>query len=327
MEKTKSSIWIIPAFGAVYFIWGTTYLANVYALKSIPPFIISALRYTIAGLLLAGIAYGTKARFPDKRDSKNLIISGVLMLVGGSGLVVVAEQNISSSAAAVIVATEPLWFVLLDKARWKWYFANKAVIAGLLIGFSGISLFACQTSSGPVKSQAYHWLGVAVVILSCILWVTGTLFSARRIKSGSYNPWHTTVQLLAAGVFSSVIAFFDREWNHFQVTLVPWSSWSGLAFLIVFGSMIAYLAFAWLITVQPPAVVSTHTYVNPLIAVFIGWLIASEQVKGIQIIALGIALAGVILTQLTKLQGERVEKQEEMNHRTETPVSKRYHSV
>lgn len=304
MNKTGvSRFWLVLAFIAVYFVWGTTYLANLYALEALPPFIISALRYLIAGLILALVAYGKKQIFPTGEEVRDLAISGILMLVGGSGLVVVAEQYITSGSAAVIVATEPLWFVLLDHRRWKLYFSDKKIIAGLLIGFAGIVLFAQFTHADTVHEShaANQLIGVAIVLAGAILWVSGTLFASRRIKPGRYSLWHTTIQLLAASLFAAILAMINGEWQVFVWQVVPLSAWGGLAFLIIFGSLIAYLAFAWLVTVQPPAIVSTHTYINPLIAVLIGWLAVGEQVTSLQIVALAIVLAGVILTQLSKV--------------------------
>lgn len=294
--------WLVLAFVAVYFVWGTTYLANLYALKAIPPFVISALRYLVAGLLLASLAYSKDLPFPSGKEIRDLAISGIVMLVGGSGLVVVAEQYITSGSAAVIVATEPLWFVLLDQPRWKLYFSDKRIIAGLLIGFTGIVLFA-QFSPDTARAEdqlTNQLLGMGIVLAAAILWVGGTLFASRRIKPGSYSLWHTTIQLGAAGLFATFIALVNGEWAAFEWHLVPLPAWGGLAFLIVFGSLIAYLAFAWLVTVQPPAMVSTHTYVNPMIAVLIGWLVADELITSLQVISLAIVLTGVVLTQLSK---------------------------
>ncbi|GAB3283862.1 EamA family transporter [Larkinella harenae] len=273
-----SRVWLVLAYVAIYFVWGTTYLANLYALKAIPPFIISSLRYLVAGLLLATLAAGKRQVFPRGGMVRDLAISGILMLVGGSGLVVVAEQYITSGAAAVIVATEPLWFVLLDSSRWKLYFSDKKVLAGLLLGFLGIVLFI---HFAPVRTldnipSTNLLLGTAIILVGTILWVIGTLFTARRIKPGSYTLWHPTIQLMAAGFFAGLIALVNGEWKGFAPLAVIWPAWGGLAFLILFGSLIAYLAFAWLVTVQPPALVSTHTYVNPVVSVLIGWLMAGD---------------------------------------------------
>jgi len=289
------------AFFAIYFVWGTTYLANLFALESIGPFILSCLRYIIAGLLLAGWSVLKKLSWPDLSMIKVLAISGTIMLVGGSGLVVFAEQYISSGYAAVIIATEPLWFVILDKKRWKFYFSDTRVISGLLIGFAGVALFSYLSPVGnPAEENSHKLMGTIIVLISAVLWVSGTLYANKRIKSGSANFTNTSIQLLSAGLVSGLIAIGTGEWSTFSVNEVSAKAWGGLGFLVIMGSLVAYLAFNWLITVKSPAIVSTHTYVNPIVAIFIGWLLANERIAFNQIIALGIVLIGVILTQLSK---------------------------
>ena len=296
-----SRVWLVLAFVAIYFVWGTTYLANLYALKAMPPFIISTLRYLVAALVLATLAYAKRQEIPQGIEIRDLAISGILMLVGGSGLVVVAEQYIPSGSAAVIVATEPLWFVLLDYPRWRLYFSNKKVIAGLLLGFLGIVLFTqfAPTHTSPETQSGNLVLGTVIVLAGSVLWVVGTLFAAQRIKPDRYTLWHPTIQLLAAGFFAGLVALINGEWYGFDWQAVELAAWGGLGFLILFGSLIAYLAFGWLVTVQPPALVSTHTYVNPLVAVLIGWLMAGEPIAGPQLLGLAVVLTGVVLTQLS----------------------------
>ncbi|MGN8068673.1 EamA family transporter [Mucilaginibacter sp. SG564] len=298
--KKTSPLLLLLAFIAVYFIWGTTYLAIVYALKGFKPFTISALRYLTAGLILTIWVMIKKIGWPEKRDLKVLIISGILMLSGGSGLVVVGEQYINSGFAAVIVGTEPLFFVLLDRQRWSAYFSSKWIITGLLLGFAGIALFAHFAPAGSTLVQGHPVIGTIITLLSAVSWVTGALYANRKLPAKSDNLVNSTVQLLAAGLFSGLVAFGKGEWFTLSPTTIPLSAWAGLAYLVIMGSLVAYLSFTWLITVQPPAIVSTHTYVNPVIAIVMGWLLAAEQISFKQIIALVIIMTGVIITQLNK---------------------------
>jgi drug/metabolite transporter (DMT)-like permease len=296
-----SPLLLVLAFSAIYFVWGTTYMANLYALKGIKPFLLSAFRYIVAGVLLTVWCTLKKLSWPDGRTTLVLIVSGIIMLIGGSGLVAVGEQYVNSGYAAVIVATEPFWFVLLDKRRWGFYFSNKKVISGLVLGFGGIVLFSNFATSCTLSGKESDKLtGTLIILGSAILWVLGTLFADRNLKPDSYNSSYTAIQLLAAGSFSFIIGIGDGEWKAFSFQHVSSQSWLGLAFLIIFGSLVAYLAFAWLITVQPPAIVSTHTFINPLVAIFIGWLIGGENLAFKQITALIIVITGVVLTQLGK---------------------------
>lgn len=307
MEKKRPSAWLLTAaFFAIYFVWGTTYLANLFALKGIPPFGISCFRYLAAGIVLMIWIKWKKIPSPDRRSLRVLIISGILMLVGGSGLIVFAEQYIKSGYAAALVATEPLWFVLFDRKRWALYFSNWLILSGLLLGFAGIALFAFFAPAGSAADgQLTHLVGgTLIVLLSAILWVCGTLYANAHIPEGGSNITKTGIQLLAAGIFSGVIALARGEWSTFSFSSVPIEAWGGLLYLVVMGSLVAYLAFTWLVTVQPPAIVSTHTFVNPVVAIVMGWLIAAEQVTNRQIIALIIAFAGVILAQLGKSRSQ-----------------------
>jgi drug/metabolite transporter (DMT)-like permease len=293
---------LVLAFFAIYVIWGTTYLANLFALEGLKPFVLSSLRYLLAGVLLTGWIVFRQLPWPEPGSVKVLAISGIVMLVGGSGLVVYAEQYISSGFAAVVIATEPLWFVLLDRKRWSLYFANRLIVAGLLLGFTGIALFVHFSPEGQASSSdtADKITGTLLVLLSAVLWVMGTLYASKRLKPGSSNLVNTAVQLLSAGAFSGLIALLTGEWQTFSVSQVSAKAWGGLLFLVVLGSLVAYVAYTWLIRVQPPAIVSTHTYVNPIVAILLGWLLASETILLSQGLALVLVLAGVALTQLSK---------------------------
>ena len=303
MKKEKHPGWLLAlAFTAIYFVWGTTYLANLFALQGIPPFIISCFRYLGAALFIGIWIKFKKLPLPRRGSLKVLCISGIVMLVGGSGLIVFAEQYLKSGYAAALVATEPLWFVLLDKKRWRYYFSNRLVLAGLVLGFSGITLFACFAPAGSAADGNLTHLiaGTLIVLTSAILWVCGTLYADRNIPAGSSNVTNTGVQLVAAGVAAGVIALAKGEWSTFSFGAVSFAAWAGWLYLLIMGSLVAFLAFMWLVTVQPPAIVSTHTFVNPVVAIAMGWLIAGEQVTCRQVIALIITFAGVILAQVGK---------------------------
>ena len=302
MENTiRSRIIVALAFVAIYFVWGTTYLANTFALKGFPPFVLAAFRYFTAGAFLTVYAMFSGLKWPQIKDLKSLSISGVLMLVGGSGIVVFAQQYIGSGYAAAIVATEPLWFILFDRQRWHLYFSNKWILAGLIIGFAGIAWFSVLSPSSDnqiVGNQ--HWLGTLLLILASIFWVIGTLYGNRSFKSGTSNITGSTVQLFAASLISILIATIRGEWTGFDMATVSMEGWAGLAYLVIMGSIVAFLAFNWLIKVQPPAIVSTHTFVNPIVAIFMGWLIVGEQVNFLQMVALMVVLVAVLIIQLKK---------------------------
>lgn len=309
MQQEHPPKWLlILAFLAIYIIWGTTYMAIAFGLKGIPPFLMMAFRGIIAGAILLAWRLARGERLPGVATIKAASVSGILMIVGGTGLVAWAEQYVSTGTAAIIMATEPFFFVLLDKKQRSGYFSSKWVITGLLLGFTGIVLFFRFTDqhTQPAADAAMLWIGNGVLLLSAVLWVVGSLYARNNLDHRHSSSLTTGLQLLAAGLFSALVSACTGEWGRFSVRTVPLSAWGGLLYLIVMGSLIAYLAFTWLITVRPPALVSTHTYVNPVVAVLVGWMLAGEQLSYLQMAALLVILTGVLLTNLPHYRLARV---------------------
>jgi drug/metabolite transporter (DMT)-like permease len=207
-----------------------------------------------------------------------------------------AEQYITSGQAAILIATEPLWFLLLDRKNWRTYFSNKYIVSGLIIGFAGIFLFL-KSNDLQVNHSAIGLIATGVVLVSAVWWVLGSLI-INNTKSSSSIVMNSSIQLLAAAALSGLIAFFTGEFSHFSFAKVPAASWAGLLFLIVFGSLIAYMSFVWLITKRPPALISTHTYVNPVVAVLLGWFFAHESLVKGQLAALFVILIGIVLVNV-----------------------------
>lgn len=239
-------------------------------------------------------------------DWKKNAITGILILTGGTGLVAWGEKYISSTEAAIAIATGPFWFIALDKKNWSYYFSNKTIVSGLIIGFAGLILFlkGSVSESTHETSEALKILAFIVLGISSISWVLGSLYS--KNNPGKQSTFmNISQQLIVAGLASFVIGIFRGEWFSFSWTAVPLSSWIGLLFLIFFGSIVAYISYIWLLSTQDPVLVSTHTYINPIVAVFAGWLIAGEFISGQQFLGLGIILAGVLLTNASKYKLEK----------------------
>jgi drug/metabolite transporter (DMT)-like permease len=291
---------IILAFAGIYIIWGTTYLAITYGLKGFPPFLLSGLRFLIAGTIILGWLWARGEKPNSLANWYRNFIPGLLILAAGVGLVAWGEQYITSTEAAIIMATEPFWFILLDKKNWKKYFSSPLVVTGLLIGIGGLLLFVKDSLvSGTQDGQGgIRVIAIAVLFVSSVLWVIGSLFSKNRASSHSIFM-NVGQQLIVGGILSLIIASAAGEWQTLQWSAIPVEAWSGLLYLIVFGSIAAYLSFIWLLSVRPPALVSTHTYVNPVVAVLAGWLIAGESISTTQSWGLAIILTGVVLTNST----------------------------
>ncbi|MBD1393784.1 EamA family transporter [Mucilaginibacter glaciei] len=294
--KHTSPLLVAFAFFNIYIIWGSTYLAVAYGLQGFPPFILVGLRYLSAGTLMLTWCKIKGEKFPEFKFIWKQALSGTLMLVGGTGMIAWAEQYISSGQAAILVATEPLMFLLIDRKRWGEYFSNRYILAGLVIGFTGIFLFlklgVAVTHPSPMATIAS-----VVVLFSAMLWVFGSLI-IKDNKGDSSTVMNASIQLLAASFVCAIVVACKGEYAGFSFGKVSLPAWGGLVFLIVMGSLVAYLSFIWLISIKPPAIISTHTYVNPVVAVFLGWLFIKESVNTAQLLSLFIILAGILLVNV-----------------------------
>ncbi|MDH6254440.1 drug/metabolite transporter (DMT)-like permease [Chryseobacterium sp. H1D6B] len=303
MSTTKNK-WLVPlAFTNIYVIWGITFLAISFGLKGFPPFILSGFRFLAAGILLFGYLSAKGEKANSLVNWRKNAITGILILTGGTGLVAWGEQYVTASEAAISIATGPFWFIAIDKKNWKYYFSDKFIPIGLVIGFVGLVLFL----NGSVNSSSAHstvngslrLTAFIVLALSSVAWVLGSLYSKKN-PAGHSTFMNIAQQLIVAGLASFLIASFRNEWNHFSIPAIPLSAWLGVLFLVFFGSIAAYISYIWLLSVKPAALVSTHTYINPIVTVLAGWIIANQTINGSQLYGLSVILIGVLLTNVTK---------------------------
>ncbi|MBC6492105.1 EamA family transporter [Flavihumibacter stibioxidans] len=290
---------IFFSFAAIYLIWGSTYLAAHFGLGSIPPYLMSALRFSVAGLVLLAWCFGRKYPWPDKKTISVNFLGGVLMLVGGSGSVLWAQQYVPSGLAAILVSALPVWFVLLDKKEWAVYFKSRLVITGVLLGFAGIIiLFGSNLDdSGQGSAGFKKLLAIGVIIAGTISWTIGSLYV--KYQSAPHNVTAGAgIQLLAGGIASLLLSPLLDNLSGFSFSQVSLSAWMALTYLTVFGSVITYMAYMYLLSERPAAQVGTHAYVNPVIAVILGVLFANEKLVPAQISALVIILVSVLLVNL-----------------------------
>ena len=304
--KNKISIPTLLAFASIYIIWGSTFLAISFGLEGFPPFILSGFRFLAAGLILFVWRKAKSEKNGTISDWKKNAITGILILTGGTGLVAWGEQYVSSTEAAIAIATGPFWFIALDKKNWSYYFSNKTIVSGLLIGFAGLILFlkGSVSQSAHNTDESLKILAFIVLAISSVSWVFGSLYS--KNNPGKQSTFmNISQQLIVAGIASFIIGILRSEFTGFSLPAVPLASWLGLLFLIFFGSIAAYISYIWLLSTQDPVLVSTHTYINPIVAVFAGWVIAGEFISGIQFLGLGIILSGVLLTNASKYKLEK----------------------
>lgn len=290
----------ISAFLCIYIIWGTTFLGISYALKGFPPFILLGLRFTTAGvLLLSWLFY--KGERPIHLDTwKQNSISGVLILTMGIGSLTYAEQYITSTEAAIVAALEPFWFMLIDKKSWKYYFANKLSVLGIIIGFVGLLIFFRDSLAVQAGLDQGRTMGFMVMVFGTIVWVLGAFHSKKPTRASLLM--NVSQQLFIGGVISLAIATMKGEWQVINWATIPMASWSALLYLIFFGSILAHLSFIWLLSIKPPAMVSTHTFINPIVAVLAGTLIAGEALTGGQAIGIIVIVIGVALNNLMQFK-------------------------
>ncbi|MCP9766341.1 EamA family transporter [Lacihabitans sp. LS3-19] len=288
---------LVLAYIAIYFVWGSTFLFVKIALGSFPPFILSALRFIIGGTALLLFSIITKKSFPEKSELKKHSILGIVIFIGGVVAVVWAQQHISSSMASAIITT-PFWFVVLDKSQWKFYFKNPLIIGGLVLGLVGVILLMTEkTAKVSNASDGLQFLSILVMISGSLLWVLGSLYLKTHPSSSSVYP-NTSIQLLSAGVFCLLLNFASN--NSFDLSHATFEGWGAVIYLAIVSTTITFLAFIWLIKVQTPAIVSTYSYVNPIVATFLGWTFGQEHISKLQLVALGVILCGLLLVNMGK---------------------------
>lgn len=304
MSTNKNKYWLVPvAFANIYIIWGLTFIAISFGLNGFPPFLLSGLRFIAAGLLIFVYLRAKGEKASSLINWRKNAITGILILTGGTGLVGWGEQYVTASEAAIAIATGPFWFIAIDKKNWRKYFSDKWIPIGLLIGFIGLILFLGASVSGNnlpgTTTSSLRITAFVVLALSSVAWVLGSLYAKTNPASHS-TFMNIAQQLIAAGLASFLIAFFRNEWSDFSIAAVPFSAWLGLLFLVFFGSAVAYISYIWLLSVKDAALVSTHTYINPIVTVLAGWFMVNEAINNTQLIGLFIILSGVLLTNVTK---------------------------
>ena len=288
----------VLAYLSIYLIWGSTYLAIYYALQGFPPFLLSGIRYLFAGLLLLLWAYSNNERALGLIEWWHNALSGSLALIGGIGMVAWSEQYITSAEAAVAGAATPFWFLLLDRANFKKNFSNKKLLLGLLIGFIGLLVFVITGKPHPTLAIAAPGVRTTAFIgitLGGICWVVGSLYM-RDKQSQQSMVMNVSQQLLLAGLGSCIIASLQGEWRQIHWSQITLFSWLNLIYLAVFGSAVAYIAYVWLLKHGNATLVSTHIFINPVIAVILGAIFLQQGISAYQFAGMALILFGLFLT-------------------------------
>ncbi len=295
---------VVAAFAAVYVIWGSTYLAIRFAVETIPPFLMAGARFLAAGAVLYAYAWMRGLTRASRAELRGAAIVGLFLLLVGNGAVVWAEQSVPSGITALLVATVPVWMVVVDWLRPGGTRPRVGVFAGLGLGLAGIALLV-----GPGAFSAGAEFGVAAagaLVLGSISWATGSIF-ARHARRPASAITSNAVQMLAGGLALVVVGVLTREPARLAASHVTARSVWSLAYLATFGSLIGFTAYTYLLDVSTPARVSTYAYVNPIVAVFLGWALAHEPVEMRTIAAAAVILAGVAIITLAGTSARRRE--------------------
>ncbi len=294
--------WI--ALVAVFLVWGSTYLAIRYAIETIPPLISAAARFLVAGAILYLWQRMNGAPTPKKIEWRSAAIIGPLLLMGGTGGLTWAESRIPSGIASLLIATVPLWMVVIDSLRRQGARTNWLVWLGVLVGLSGTALLANPWQS-HIASPPLDPLALGILIFAAISWSIGSLYS-RRAPLPQAPLMGTAMEMLMGGLGLLILASGVGEWSQLHLAQVSMRSLAGLIYLIVFGSGVGFVAYTWLLRNAPTHIVSTYAYVNPVVAIMLGSFVGHEPLETIEIVSAGIIISGVILITTAKsLTGRR----------------------
>jgi drug/metabolite transporter (DMT)-like permease len=287
----------VLAFAAIYLIWGSTYLGIRVAIDTMPPFLMAAGRFLLAGSILFVVLMIRGTRWPTARQWMSNAIIGTFLLLGGNGLVVWAELTIPSGLTALLIGVGPLFIVLTE---WAWPGGARPTaitMAALLLGFAGVTWLAApwETSAGGGLNPA----GVLAILGACISWAFGSIYS-RHAKHGADPFLAAALQMLGGGAALVVVALLHGDFRALDVAAISARGWIAFTYLALIGSLVAFSTFVWLMKHTTPARVATYAYVNPVVAVFLGWLILGEPITSRTLVASAIIVAAVVIITTQK---------------------------
>lgn len=298
-QKSVSPVMVIVAFATVYLVWGSTYFFISLGVEHIPPYLMAGLRFLVAGLLLLGWCAIKKMPLINISQIKAAAVSGLLMLFISNGTVGLIEKTLPSSLVAIFLSATPISFVILDKPLWKSNFSSASILSGLAVGLIGvILLFIERLQSVSLEGSSTELLCMAGLIFTSLSWAGGSLYS-KYYSSGPVMV-STAWQMLAAAVACLVFSTCMQETKHFQIEAVPLKSWLALGYLIIFGSLAGFSAYVWLLQVRTATQVSTHAFVNPVVAVILGVFFANDKMTFLQFVGLLVILLSLLLINLNK---------------------------
>lgn len=297
--NAPSRLQVYLAFAAIYIIWGSTYFGIKEALVGFPPFMLGGLRFAVAAVLLFFWCSIRSIRVWAPGLWK-VLLAGFLLLFVGNGAVVWAQQTLPSSMVAIAIAVAPLAFAAMDRPQWSVNFRNPATLLGIVAGIAGVwLLFGQRLSTQLALGLDAEVLALLVLGIGILAWPAGSLF-AKYYPVPLPNVANSAWQMLTGAVFFLAIGSLRGEWNGFDPGAIPARAWIAEGYLIIFGSIIGFSAYVWLLQVRPATQVSTYAYVNPVVAVILGTWLGGEVLGVREVAGLAVILGGVLLINLAK---------------------------
>ncbi len=289
-DQRASTLAIWSALSVVYIIWGSTYLAIRFAVETMPPFLSAAARFTISGGFLYFWRRLSGDPTPTSLERRNAVVVGLFLLVGGNGGVVWAVQYIPSSLAALLVATVPLWMILIDALRPDGARPGALALIGILIGLAGAIVLIGWTAGSATTANL---TGALVVLVASLLWAIGSIYG-KTASLPTSSLLTTGIEMLAGGVGQIGVAFLAGEFFDFDISAITSRSAFAWVYLTVIGTG-AFVAYAWLLRVAPIPLVATYSYVNPLVAILLGYFLGKELITPRILFAAGLIIGSVVL--------------------------------
>lgn len=280
------------AFASIYFVWGSTFLAIRYAIEEIPPFLMAGTRFVTAGAILYLWRRLLHGETPSWGQWPGAALVGALLFMGGNGSVVWSEQHVASGLTALLLATIPLWMVLLDAFRQDGAPVTKRVIAGVILGLAGLAILV--EPSELLGGGRVDPVGAGVLVAGSFCWASGSLVS-RRLAQPPSAPLAAGMQMMTGGLILLAAGAASGDLARLDAAGLTSRGVVSLAYLILFGSVVSFTAYTWLLTVTTPARVSTYAYVNPIVAILLGWILASEPLTPRTLLATTVIVTAVAM--------------------------------
>ncbi len=288
---------VVIAYFLIYVVWGSTYFFIGVCLRDLPPFMLGALRFSVAGAVLLAICKWRGERLFRRNLILKSALSGIVLLFIDQTVIMFAQQYVSSSLVAIVASSTALWIMLLDVRAWRRNFKRLSTVLGMVAGFAGVGMLYAEQLGSETSVHPDSELGILLLVGGCISWACGTLYSKYHasaeedVNGFAGSAW----QMLAASAVFGICACASGDFSGTLLADVSTSTWLSLAYLITFGSLLAYSAYVWLLKVRPASEVATHAYVNPVVAVALGAGIGGEHVTAVQLAGLAVILVSVMM--------------------------------